>query len=186
MLALIQRYLFPVDKSDLSSEEMENIRMNTSFSPKEIIRLRKYFLEVTNGKDVISQEIFMAIDSIMNNPLLDRICVCFGFTPDLKEISFLTFIIGLASFNSPGLKEQKLRVAFRIQDFDGDGALSHDDLYKYMEVITNKLLTPIEINKVIGEIFKEVSVDKADKISFTQFQTIVVPLDFEARLQLPI
>jgi hypothetical protein len=25
----------------------------------------------------------------------------------------------MASFNSPGMKEQKLRVAFRIQDFDG-------------------------------------------------------------------
>lgn len=77
--------------------------------------------------------------------------------------------------------------SFQNQDFDGDGSLSKMDLYRYFERITNKLLTPDEINKIIDEVFKEVHLTKDnDKISFTQFQTIVVPLDFQARLQLPI
>lgn len=36
-------------------------------------------------------------------------------------LSFRDFLLGLSLFNSPGMSETKLKLSFRLQDFDGDG-----------------------------------------------------------------
>jgi len=36
-------------------------------------------------------------------------------------LAFEDFLIGLSLFNSPGMPESKLKLSFRLQDFDGDG-----------------------------------------------------------------
>jgi len=38
-----------------------------------------------------------------------------------SSVDFPTFLKGVAVFNTPGRVEEKLRVAFRMHDFDGDG-----------------------------------------------------------------
>jgi Ca2+-binding EF-hand superfamily protein len=182
----IYDFVVSAPQTDIDAEVMEKYRMISGFKEKEIIRLRFYFKSITNDAELMSKELFLGIECIANNPLNDRICICFGFENG-NNINFEGFLKGVASFNSPGLKEEKLRVAFRIQDFDGDGVLSRSDLYKYIERITNNNLVADDINRIIDEMFKEVSTGiNAENISFAQFQTIVVPLDFQARLMLPI
>jgi Ca2+-binding EF-hand superfamily protein len=38
-------------------------------------------------------------------------------------LCFTDFLLALSQFNSPGMSEAKLKMCFRLQDFDGDGAL---------------------------------------------------------------
>lgn len=70
-------YIF--EKPLLTIEQYENLHMITSFSYKEIRRLRQCFLLITKGNEYITKEQFCEIDSIACNPLKDRICLVFGF-----------------------------------------------------------------------------------------------------------
>lgn len=115
MLAKIQEYFFPIPHTDIDEEAMELYRMSSGFKTKEIIRLRAEFLKISGGREAMTKDMFCAMPQIINNPLLDRICVCFGYEASNNTITFEDFLNGVASFNSPGLKEQKLKVAFRIQ-----------------------------------------------------------------------
>ena len=40
-------------------------------------------------------------------------------------INFRDFLLGLSLFNSPGNSDLKIRLAFRLQDFDDDGELCY-------------------------------------------------------------
>ena len=49
----------------------------------------------------------------------DRIALCFGYDEKTEKLDFRSFLCSVAAFNLPGSKEKKLKIAFRIQDFDG-------------------------------------------------------------------
>ncbi len=173
--------------TDITEERMEEYRMLSGFKIKEICRIRRLFLKLTGGLEIMTEDVFMKIDCIAMNPLQDRICFCFGFEKEKTELDFEGFLVGVALFNSPGNREQKLRLAFRIQDFDNDGTISKADLTSYIERITAKSLTLAEIEDVVAEVFRESASDaKQELINFSDFQRVVAPLDFQAKLQLPI
>lgn len=171
-------------QTDLSDEIIEEYRMISAFKVSEIIRLRHFFLETTEGMESMSRALFMNIEAIRENPLLDRVCLCFGFLDLDTELDFRGFLIGCAAFNSPALKEQKLRVAFRIQDFDDDGVINEADLTEYVKRITTNLPED-EIEEMVQEVMLEVG-NHLDVITFVDFQKAVARLDFQAKLLLPI
>lgn len=178
---------FRKNASDISEEKMEEYRMLSSFKPLEIIRLRKVFKEITKGSEEMSVQMFQSIECIKNNPLKERICFCFGFDEEKTSIDFQGFLVGMALFNSPGHREQKLRTAFKIQDFDGDGIINKSDMIKYIKLISGGTLTDSEIDEVAIQVLKETSSDVLqENINFTDFQRVVAPLDFQAKLLLPI
>eukprot|EP00601_Ochromonadales_sp_CCMP2298_P007999 CAMPEP_0173201390 /NCGR_PEP_ID=MMETSP1141-20130122/18325_1 /TAXON_ID=483371 /ORGANISM="non described non described, Strain CCMP2298" /LENGTH=191 /DNA_ID=CAMNT_0014126507 /DNA_START=60 /DNA_END=635 /DNA_ORIENTATION=+ len=174
-------------KTDISEEKLEEYKMLSQFKPKEIIRLRKVFLAVTDGKEEMTKELFVDMKGIALNPLKDRLCVCFGFNEHVNVLDFQAFLIGLSVFNSSGKREAKLKMAFKIQDFDGDGFISKQDLIEYLRRITGSTLGEEEIEEVAAEVFRETSSDPLLKvISFADFQRVVAPSDFQAKLMLPI
>lgn len=173
------------DETDISDEKMEEYRMLSAFKEKEISRLRRFYLGQTGGVERMSKGLFMRIENISENILLDRICVCFGFTATKTSLTFEEFLSGLASFNSPGLKEQQLRIAFRIQDFDDDGIISKEDLTEYLKRITDTNLEAEKLNEIVDEVMAETASD-GEQISFADFKRVVAPRDFQAKLLLPI
>ena len=87
--------IFQSEQTDISEEFMEELKMESSFKPKEINRIRKFFLSITGGNEQLSLETFLGIDCISINPLKDRIALCFGYTDEIKTLDFKGFIIGL-------------------------------------------------------------------------------------------
>lgn len=130
----------------------------------------------------------MEIEAIRNNPLKDRIALCFGFDEECTALDFRAYVVGLALFNSPGQREQKLKTAFKIQDFDGDGVLNKSDLIEYIKRITRGGgLSQEEIETLAKNVLEETSSDdKKESITFSDFQGVVAPLDFQAKLLLPL
>lgn len=172
---------------DLSDAAMEEFGRLTSFKPKEIARIRNVFRGLTEGTETLNKETFLNIPCIAVNPLNDRISLIFGYEKGVEDLDFKSFITGLAQFNSPGHREQKMRTAFRIQDFDGDGVISKGDLTTYMERITAKTLSVSEIKEVVDQVFLETASDSEQNfINFADFQRVVAQLDFQAKLLLPI
>jgi Ca2+-binding EF-hand superfamily protein len=187
MFSSFASYFVSTYSSDILDEKMEEYRMLSGFKIKEICRIRNLFLKLTESREVINQEEFLKIECIAVNPLKDRLSLCFGFEKDVELLDFQSFLCGLALFNSPGKREQKLRLAFRIQDFDGDGVISKADMVQYLQRITASSMSLPEIEEVVAEVFRESASDaKQEALNFSDFQRVVAPMDFQAKLLLPI
>lgn len=187
MLGWIERWILGGDAVDerypvLNEDELEEIRMLTNCTFRETRRHWVKFCRHVAEPGWMTLEEFLSLAAISENPLRDRLALCFGFPakevhhaasaaleaairkegllpphlfgpevgdpeqPPLDEshgqrqagqegppkISFKSFMETLHVFNSIGNAEQKLRYAFRIQDFDGDDKLSKDDLVRYL------------------------------------------------------
>ena len=153
---------------------------------KEIARLRKVFLTATNQSEEMDKETFLAIQCISINPLKERIAFCFGYDDTTFTLDFSAFLEGVSAFNSIGRANQKLKLAFKIQDFDGDQKISRSDLQQYIEIITANALTDAEVMSLVSNVMKESSSDQnLQFISLPDFQRVVVKTDFQAKLQLP-
>ena len=125
------------EASDLTEEEVEELRMISSFTVKEIKRIRRKFLEFTDGEgDKIHKDEFLDIPTISINPLKHRLLVCFEFNKQ-GLLSWKEFIAHLAIFSYHGRRDQKLKVAFKIQDFNDDGKICKTDLYNYLRMVTD-------------------------------------------------
>jgi Ca2+-binding EF-hand superfamily protein len=183
----VKSYFEDRSSADISEEKIEEYKMSSGFSQKEIVRLRKVFLRITNDSETMTKSMFENIETLKLNPLKDRICVCFELVDEGSTINFENFLLGVSNFNAPGRGEVKMKTAFKIQDFDGDGTISKGDLTEYLTRITAGNLKPSEVEEVINEIFKETSSDsKQESLSFSDFQRVAVTLDFQAKVHLPI
>jgi len=173
----------------LTDEDLEEMRMLTRFDVKEISRLSDVFRVYTGGSDRLTKEVFLSIACIDVNPLRERICGVFGFdkTSLQSSLGFKEFLLGIAIFNSPGLQEQKLRAAFRLQDVDDDGAISRQDLSNYLRLLMpdTSSFSDDEIDQVVNQVFRETSSD-GNSITFGDFQRTVGPTDYQTRMNLPL
>ena len=171
---------------DIEDEELEELRMVSALEKKEICRLKRVFLDVSDGQERMTMDMFLKIECIRINPLKDRICSCFGFSNDSFDIDFKTFLCGVAAFNSPGKLEEKLQIAFRIQDFDDDGVISKGDMHQYIQRIAGAS-EPSDVELLIENVFLECSSDpKRERITLADFQRVVVATDFHAKLHIPL
>ena len=159
--------------------------MTSSFKMKEIARLRKVFLEATQGSEEMDKEIFMALPCIAINPLKERLAFCFGYDDTHLSLDFRDFLDGVASFNSIGRVHQKLKLAFKIQDFDSDNKISRMDLQEYITTITAHGLSDADVLSLVSNVMKETSSDpNFQYISLSDFQRVVIKTDFQSKLQL--
>ena len=163
--------------------------MITHFDRSDILKYKKRFLELTNGTERMSKEEFLGHISI--NPLKERVALVFGYD-QASSLNFRNFLIGLSSFNCHGHNDTKLKVAFRLQDFDDDGVINRDDLRKYLELVTPppKPLEEIvladdvfDYDYCIEEVFRESSTD-GSVITFSDFSRILATTDFQTKLYL--
>lgn len=173
--------------SEINEEKMEEYRMISGFKAKEIIRLYRLFHEITESQPTLSKEKFLGLTFLQHNPLKLRIALCFGYDEEKTALSFEEFLIGVSLFNSPGQREQKLKTAFKIQDFDGDGVINISDLKEYLKLITSSAMDEEELQMLAQQVLSESSSDlNQEGISFADFQKVVAPSDFQAKLLLPI
>jgi len=174
--------------SSIPEETMEKYKTMSGLKPKEIIRLQNVFkMAAGDGNDVLALDNFLNMEGIVNNPLKDRIANCFGYDDENAGLDFEGFLLGVALFNSPGKREMKIKTAFKIQDFDSDGAINKQDLITYIQRVTAKTLEEKDIEEVAQSILLESSSDINHAfLSFNDFRKVVVALDFQAKLILPI
>jgi Ca2+-binding EF-hand superfamily protein len=180
-------FSFVSSKPVIDEEKMEEYRMLSGFKPKEIFRLYSLFNQYSGNKLCLTRDTFLSLSGIKNNPLKERISFCFGLDEEKNQLNFQEFLVGMAMFNAPGQREQKLRTAFKIQDLDNDGVINKSDLIHYLRLITSGAVSDEEIGNIAQQVLLETSSDmNQEVISFADFQKVVAPLDFQAKLLLPI
>jgi Ca2+-binding EF-hand superfamily protein len=142
----------------------------------------------------ITRHQFMNIKSIRLNPIGDRIALCFGFKPDDPDslISYEDYMQHAADFNRPGNREVKLKLAFKIQDYDNDEKLDKADLKTYYDAIARngnmaKQVPKKVRNEVIKKVLTETSSDPKKRfLNFEDFQRVIGTTDFDTTLKLDL
>ncbi|CAM9888988.1 unnamed protein product [Ectocarpus fasciculatus] len=189
-LATLRTMLFGAREpvSDLSIETLEELHMVTGFTYKELRLTRSHFLALVNEASFITREEFLEIPSVANNPLRERLLVCFGFD-SMDNLKFKEFVEILSIFNNPSAqRDQKLRMAFTLVDIDGDGQVSKNDLVRYLELITAAPEgVKIDLNAVAARVIEEgASAPGVTSLSLADFIKIMGAADFADKLTIPL
>ena len=172
----------------IPNEELEELRMISNLDPEEICRLKDVYVELVGSENgTLHKDAFLGIDFVENNPLKDRLAICFGYDRGVIDLDFPQFLRGTSRFNAQLSKDEKLRLAFRMQDFDNDGVLGREDVKEYLTRVTmSSTLGDSELDDIVKEIFSEVLPNpKAAAITFQDFARCMAPTDFHTKLILP-
>ncbi|KAL0484959.1 calcineurin subunit CNB1 [Acrasis kona] len=148
----------------LSFVLLEELKMKSMFLENEIKQLYSRFsrmprIETEDKVIKISEKSMFDIPEFKHNPLKKRI------SKVLKIPKYLTFdemLIYLQVFSMNYPKEEKVKFAFDLFDYDGDSLIGRDDVKSFLkEVLEIPLkeneLTMEEIDVVADNMFKEIS-----------------------------
>lgn len=175
--------------NDIPEEELEELRMMSTLDPDEICRLKKVFFVNTNGGDRMTKDMFLDILCVKINPLRDRVAISFGYATPSTTLDFPAFLMGVALFNAHGRREEKLKLAYRLQDMDDDGVLTKPDMVLYLETITGQPNTTVtgwnglSIQDVVDQVFNEISLD-GKEITIMDYTRCLHSTDFHTKLQM--
>jgi Ca2+-binding EF-hand superfamily protein len=176
-----------ITEYSIPEEELEEYRMLSGLEPEYICKLHDYFLDETGDENsVMTKEMFEEIPFVEVNPLRDRLALCFGFENEITEMNFELFLQGVALFNSHGKREEKLKIAFKMHDFDNDNQISKSDLLTYLDRVTGDRVPGTDKADIVDEVFRESSSDpKGQYLSFQDFSRVLAPTDFHTNISLP-
>ena len=175
--------------NDIPEEELEELRMMSTLDPDEICRLKKVFFVNTNGGDRMTKDMFLDILCVKINPLRERVAISFGYATPSTTLDFPAFLMGVALFNAHGRREEKLKLAYRLQDMDDDGVLTKPDMVLYLETITGQPNTTVtgwnglSIQDVVDQVFNEISLD-GKEITIMDYTRCLHSTDFHTKLQM--
>ncbi|DBA13452.1 TPA: hypothetical protein GDO54_018565, partial [Pyxicephalus adspersus] len=115
----------------------------------------------------VPKDRFLTLPELKANPFKHRICHVFSTSKHGDDsMSFEDFLDMLSAFSESATLEIKSHYAFRIFDFDGDGALNETDL----ETLVNHLTGTEEDTKLSNEEMKQlianVSSDRKEYLHF--------------------
>eukprot|EP01096_Ripella_sp_DP13-Kostka_P004761 TRINITY_DN1720_c0_g1_i1.p1 TRINITY_DN1720_c0_g1~~TRINITY_DN1720_c0_g1_i1.p1 ORF type:complete len:186 (+),score=71.99 TRINITY_DN1720_c0_g1_i1:23-559(+) len=114
--------------SDLRPDEIEELCSLTPFSNKEIVRLFNRFKRLDrDNQGVISTDSLLEIPELAMNPLVTRIVNLFDSNQE-EHINFKQFVTTLAPLSQYASLEDKMELAFRVYDVDGDGVIDQRDI----------------------------------------------------------
>jgi len=211
----------PLEGTPFKAEDMEEYEACTSLTRNEVLQIWNIFQRALyphkdwdnpeedeagdeDDKDPLGERLdkekFMAVTQFRNNPFASRIVDIFSERGD-EKLTFDEFVDIFSSFSARASKEEKIKVAFRIYDFDDNGFIDPVDL----EMVMNTLLKLADdedserlsqeekvsiIQKVITEGDPSITEEDQQKhgwqnvgqISFHEFERIMqrVP-DFESK-----
>ncbi|XP_063301719.1 calcium and integrin-binding protein 1 [Pelobates fuscus] len=171
--------------SQLSKSLINEYQELTYLTKQEILLAYRRFIELlqkenrSNIESVrIPTERFLTLPELKANPFKHRICHVFSTSDQGDDsMSFEDFLDMLSAFSESATLEVKSHYAFRIFDFDGDGALNESDLEKLVNHLTgeeeNTKLSQNEMKQLIANILEESDIDKDGTINHSEFQHVI-------------
>ena len=162
---------------ELSREEVDRFASSTLFNGREVRALWYHFKAVSNRADTITRAQFQTAVLFKDTALLDRIFRVFDADDDDK-ISFAEYMSCVSTMSSKASQDDKLRLAFHIYDFDGDGRISVDDLTSALAGTLrehNIVIARPDIDAIVASTMREANVADAatGMMSFAEFKALV-------------
>ncbi|KAG8456938.1 hypothetical protein KFE25_012624 [Diacronema lutheri] len=164
--------------ANLTTEEMDEMLLCSHFTEAEVKKLFRAFRRLDeDGSGQISRAEFMQVPSIASNPLVQRVMAVLDKDND-NEISFAEFVQALSVFSSEN-EGDKLHMAFKIYDIDGDGFITNGELFTVLKMMVGDNLGDAQLQQVVDKTMIFADKDKDGKVSFDEFCEVVASSDVE-------
>ena len=133
---------------------------------------------------------------LRNNPFRFRLCEiftsCDAKDPHYGALSFDEYV-DLYNVMSPRApKEDKMKTAFRLYDYDGNGYLTPDDITALLKQLSTTpkgrdLLTEKEMHEIVERVMRDCDIDGNNRLSYQEFSKVLnrIP-DFQAKFRVYI
>ncbi|EFC38422.1 predicted protein [Naegleria gruberi] len=168
----------PGKNKQYRKNELKKLVEITHFDMDEIMKLYEQFISISSSREddgVIDKNEFKEALGLKDSLFVDRMFSLFDGDND-GTIDVREFICGLSVFCEKGTIDEKLKFSFRIYDFDKDGCISKEELYKLLEasLVENSLGIPQEqLSSLVDATFAEADTDGDGKISFEEYRVLV-------------
>nr|QBH72780.1 calcineurin b subunit [Nicoletia phytophila] len=177
----------------LREEEIQQIQLETGFTPNQIERLYSRFTSLDRGDcGTLSREDFLRIPELAINPLGDRIVHAFFQESSDDRVNFLQFMRVLAHFrpikknkeNKLNSREKKLKFAFKMYDLDDDNKISRDELLAILHMMVGANINEEQLTSIAERTIMEADQDGDQMISFEEFCKALERTDVEQKMSI--
>jgi Ca2+-binding EF-hand superfamily protein len=131
----------PEDGTPFTKEDLSEYEACTNLTKTEVIELWNKFNDASGGKGEgdplqmrLTKEEVKTIDQLKNNPFTPRLVDIFSERGD-EHLTFDEFVDLFSVFSSRAPKDEKIKVAFRMYDFDDNGFIDPVDLEMVIETM---------------------------------------------------
>ncbi|KAI9136069.1 calcium and integrin binding 1 [Paraphysoderma sedebokerense] len=158
-------------QSAFNEEELEWFEENTFFTRKEILKIHKFFLQLTSGQQSLTTEQFVNINELRINPFRHRIAEVFANEDGI--LLFEDFLDFLSIFSDEATRDVKSFYAFQIYDFNNDDYIDGQDMYDMVKLQVGDELSEDEIRTIVTKMVEETDIDGDGRLSYVEFEHVV-------------
>merc|ERR1712223_9084 len=181
----------------LQEEEINEITAETGFTKQQIERLYARFTSLDKqNHGYLTREDFLRIPELAINPLGDRIVHAFFYeskSQGEEKVDFKDFVRVVAHFrpvkknpakNKLNTRHEKLHLAFRMYDLDGDDKISKEELLAVLTMTVGNNISTEQLISIAERTIQEADVDKDNLISFEEFAQVLERTDVEQKMSI--
>ena len=167
----------------LKKDIVVRVRKDSEFADEDIIRYYNLFMCLADNDGNLSQESFNKLMNIMGIRISSSIEDRLFSIIDLDYSGNISFYEMMMYFNTitQGNRLEKIRTVHMLVDGERKGYFTHDDLYGMLVDIQKSDLQDTDLDDESAEgllsftdsIFKEMGVEKGDKVEMKRFLSVV-------------
>ena len=125
-----------IAESEITPEELEQLRMVSSFNETQVMWLYQRFKEMdADDSGALTLEELVTLEEFEMNPLAHRLMKIMDENHD-RHLAFEEFIAAMDIFHEGSPRDRKLKTLFALYDVTGDGRICRDDLFHILEKVT--------------------------------------------------
>ena len=148
------------NSNDLTNEDIQKLKTETDFKPKDIKKCHKKFGALDKEKKgFVSISDIVSIPEIENNPLRFHIAQYMSNKNENESVSFESFLKIIDTFKNNKIEEQ-FKLMYNLFDFDKDGKISSEDMLINFKLLLGNSLNEEQILEIVDRTLNEYSIDK--------------------------
>jgi len=167
----------------ISEEQLEIYQDETFFTRKEILAIFERFSELNphkvekafedgNINIKLDREEIYELEELKFSPFKDRICQIFS-EDQSGDMTFGDFLDMLSVMSQNATAEIKAAYAFKIYDFNNDGALDRTDIEDLVNRVTGGKMDTSDVDGIVDTVLKEIDLEENGLISPQEFESAI-------------
>ncbi len=156
---------------------IDELTYDTKFNKHDLAKLYSHFQKVSSGGRLNRKQFEHGLKTIgqTDKVMIDQLFTAFDHDKD-GSIDFREFACGLSVMHT-GSMEERLEMAFKAYDLDGNGVIDHNELFSILKASfkTKGFDQPDEmIKSLVAECFAKADLNKDGGLDLEEFKSAVL------------